>query len=156
MGDVILPKRSPRPRGKPFEKGQSGNPIGRALGARGKASLIAEMLLDGEAEALTRKAVELALAGDPFALRLCLDRILAPRSERAVRFDLPSLCCAADIAPAFAAVSEALASGEITPGEAAAIAQVIDSFTRTIDISDLGWRLEIAEGLNAAHSLGLD
>jgi len=51
---------------------------------------------------------------------------------------------------------QALASGEITPGEAAAIAQVIDSFTRTIDISDLGWRLEIAEGLNAAHSLALD
>jgi len=31
--------------------------------------------LEGEAEALTRKAVELALEGDVTALRLCLDRI---------------------------------------------------------------------------------
>jgi hypothetical protein len=35
------------------------------------------LLLAGEGEALTRKAVELALAGDPAALRLCLERISA-------------------------------------------------------------------------------
>ena len=34
----------------------------------------AEALLDGEAEALTRKAIETALEGDVAALRLCLDR----------------------------------------------------------------------------------
>jgi len=39
-------------------------------------------LLDSEAEALTGKAVELALAGDPIALRLWLNRILAPRRAR--------------------------------------------------------------------------
>jgi hypothetical protein len=32
-------------------------------------------LLAGEGEALTRKAVELALAGNPAALRLCRERI---------------------------------------------------------------------------------
>jgi hypothetical protein len=37
------------------------------------------LLLDGEAEALTRKAVELALDGDASALRLCLDRVVGPR-----------------------------------------------------------------------------
>ena len=34
------------------------------------------MLLDGEARALTRKAIERALAGDVTALRLCLERIV--------------------------------------------------------------------------------
>jgi hypothetical protein len=38
---------------------------------------------DGEAAALTREAVELRLAGDQGALRLCLDRTVAPRRERA-------------------------------------------------------------------------
>jgi hypothetical protein len=49
--------------------------------------MAAEALLDGEAEALTRKAVELALAGDTVALRLCLERLLPPRRSRRVTFD---------------------------------------------------------------------
>jgi hypothetical protein len=73
----------------PFSKGQSGNPGGRPLGARHKATLAAEALLDGEAEGLTRKAIEAALGGDMPALRICLDRILPPRKERPVRFKLP-------------------------------------------------------------------
>ena len=44
----------------------------------------AQLLLDGEATALTRKAVELALAGDPTVLGLCLDRTVAPRRDRSV------------------------------------------------------------------------
>ena len=47
----------------------SGDPAGRTKGARNRATLAAEALLEGEAEALTRKAIELALAGDPTALR---------------------------------------------------------------------------------------
>ena len=42
----------------------------RRHGARNSATLAAEALLDGEAEALTRKAIELALGGDSFALRI--------------------------------------------------------------------------------------
>jgi hypothetical protein len=43
-----------------FQPGQSGNPAGKPNGARHAATLAAEALLDGEAEALTRKCVELA------------------------------------------------------------------------------------------------
>jgi hypothetical protein len=44
-------------------------------------------LLDGEAEALTRKAIERALEGDTTALRLCLDGFF--RRARTVPFPLP-------------------------------------------------------------------
>jgi len=37
-----------------------------------KATLATQALLDEEAEALTRKVVELAKEGNPVALRLCL------------------------------------------------------------------------------------
>jgi len=54
-------------RGRAFEKGRSGNTLGRRVGCRNKTTIAAAALLAGEAEALTRKAVELALVGDPTA-----------------------------------------------------------------------------------------
>src|SRR5262245_39750900 len=47
-----------------FKPGQSGNPDARAKGARNRATVAAERLLDGEADTLTRKAIELAKDGD--------------------------------------------------------------------------------------------
>src|SRR5271166_1309796 len=61
----------------------------------------------------------LALVGDPTALRLCLERILPPCRDRIVRFVLPPIESAADIAAAMKAVTSALAGGVITPAEAA-------------------------------------
>ena len=48
-------------------RGRSGNPAGRPRGCRDHVNRAARLLLAGEGEALTRKAVELALAGDPRA-----------------------------------------------------------------------------------------
>ena len=119
-------------RGRPFVKGRSGNPTGRRYGSRNKKTLAAAVLLDGEAEALTRKAVELALAGDQTALRLCIERILPPCRERPVRFTLPPIESSEDISAAMNAVTAALARGIITPGEAERIANVVDTFARAI------------------------
>jgi hypothetical protein len=110
-------------RGRPFKKGRSGNPAGRRVGCRNKTTIAAASLLAREAEALTRKA-ELALVGEPTAMRLCL--------EHTVKFVLPAIESAADIAGAMKAVTSALAGGVITPGEAATIRAVVDTFVRAI------------------------
>ena len=98
MSDEVEVAPAAPVRGRPFPKGRSGNPAGRRLGLRNKATLAAQKLLAGEAEALTRKAVEAAFAGDSTAMRLCLERVL-PR-DRAVEFALPPIKSAADIAGA--------------------------------------------------------
>ena len=102
-----------------------------------RATRAAALLLDGEAEALTRKAVELALAGDPAALRLCLDRILGVRRGRPVELAgalaLPPLATARDLAGAIGSIAAAATQGMITPDEAVALSQMVESFTRTLD-----------------------
>src|SRR5215468_4219147 len=104
-----------------FPKGQSGNPGGRPPGARGQATLAAEVLLEGEAEALTRQAIELALEGDRTALKLCLERILPRRRSRALAFDLPCIDRIEDLGNAIGAVLQEAASGRIFLDEAAAL-----------------------------------
>ena len=139
-------------RGRPFRKGQSGNPAGRRPGSKNRKTLAAELLLDGEAERLARKAVALALEGDPIALKLCLDRILAPRRERAVRIALPPLNSAADLACVMAAIVLATAEGRISPGEAFELAQAIATAMKAIEASDFERRLRRLEDEDAERA----
>ena len=74
-----------------WPKGVSGNPMGRPRGARHRSTLAVEALLDGEAEGLTRKAIEVAMEGDVTALRLCLDRLAPARKDATVSFQLPRM-----------------------------------------------------------------
>jgi hypothetical protein len=138
-------KTAGKQRGRPFRRGESGNPSGRPLGSRHRATLAAEALLDGEVEALTRKAVEMALAGDSTALRLCFDRILPPRRERPVHFKLPRLQTAGDAAQALAAITDAVAAAEITPGEAAELAKLVEAFVRALEATEFDERLRSIE-----------
>jgi hypothetical protein len=151
MTDDISANSRVEVRGRPFEKNRSGNPAGRRPGCRNKATIAAAKLLAGESEGLTRKAVELALAGDPMAMRLCVERILPVCRERAVKFALPPIESAADIAAAMKAVTSAFADGAITPGEAGRIAGVVDTFVRAIETSDFDRRLQELEGRFKTH-----
>jgi hypothetical protein len=109
-------KSTRKQRGKPFKPGQSGNPSGKPKGTRNKATLAIEELMEGEANGLTRKAIELALGGDIQALRLCLDRICPPRKDRPISLKLPKVETIPDIVTAIGSTLEAVASGEITQG----------------------------------------
>ncbi len=155
MTDLALIRQQKQPgraRGRPFAKGASGNPLGRPRGCRDKPNRAAELLLDGEAEALTRKAVELALAGDAAALRLCLDRIVAPRRERAGELAMPPIRGPADVAGAMGAIVDAAARGLITLGEAAQLAQLIETVIEAIGTTDFDRRLQLLEAMPArAH-----
>jgi hypothetical protein len=114
-------------RGRPFRKGCSGNPAGPPAGSRNKTTMAAEALLDGEAEAITRKAIERAIEGDPTALRLCLERIISARRDRPVRFELPQIMSIVNAVAASAALLTAVAAGGLTPSEAADIGKLVDS-----------------------------
>lgn len=123
----------------------AGNP-GRAKGARNKATQAVLALLEGQAEALSRKAVEMALAGDTVALRLCLERLAPPRKDALVQFPLPRMSSARDAAQAAGAVLQAVSVGDLTPTEGAQIMALVDSFRRTLEVTELEARLVALEG----------
>jgi Family of unknown function (DUF5681) len=136
---------APKQRGRPFEKGRSGNPQGRPPGARNAATMMAEQLLDGEAATITRKAIELAKQGDLSALRLCLERIVPPRRERPANFNLPLMNSADDASKAMAAITAAVANGELTPAEASELSRVIEGYVKALDATEIDRRLRLLE-----------
>jgi hypothetical protein len=145
-----MPIESPASTANPshFQKGQSGNPAGRPPGARNKATLAAEALLEGELERLTREAIDRALDGDPLLLRLFITRLLpAPRGRR-VQLDLAPGSDVADVAASLEATIRAIAEGVISPLEATDVAEVIELQRRTVETVDLERRLAHLEEIS--------
>src|SRR5919197_2678399 len=132
-------------RGRPFRAGRSGNPEGRPRGSRNKATMAIEALLDGDAEGIARKAVEKALEGDIAALRLCLERVLPPRRDRPVVFDLPKIEGGSDALNASSAVLTACAAGTLSPGEAVEIMGLVSRHVRVLEMIEIEARLTALE-----------
>jgi len=133
-------------KGRPFSKGVSGNPAGRPQGSRNKATLAVEALMDGQAETITQKAVDLALEGDTTALRLCLERILPPRKSRPINIALPEVKTAEGVAEAQGAVVKAVANGELTPEEGIVITNILETRRKAIETQDHENRISALEG----------
>jgi hypothetical protein len=123
----------------------SGNP-GRPKGSKNKTTVIAEALLDGEAKKLTRKCIDLALAGDTTALKLCMERILPPRKDRPVAFNLPDTADAgANGAGIMSAVLSAVATGALTPGEGGELAKIVSGYVSALVAGEFEQRLRALE-----------
>jgi hypothetical protein len=119
-----------------------GNP-GRPVGSKNRTTAIALALLSDEEPELVRKGIESAKAGDVQMLKFFLDRILP--KERVIRMDLPTLDFADEAIDAMAAVSGAIAQGEITPSEGVALSSIISGYSRTIEVADNTRRIEAIE-----------
>ena len=125
-----------------FSAGNSGRP----RGSRNKATIAIEGLLEGQAEALTQAAVGKALEGDSIALRLCMDRIAPAPKDQPVSFSLPKMKNASDASEAAGSVLTAVSEGELTPIEATRVMGLIDSYRRTLELTEIEQRLQALEG----------
>lgn len=132
------------PKGR-FLPGQSGNPAGRPPGTRNRATTLAQELLDGEAQALARVAVDLALGGDLEALRLCLSRIVPPVRERAIEIELPKVETLADLPGAISGLLQRVAAGELAPAEGERIAGLLGTWREAVEVAELEKRIAALE-----------
>lgn len=143
-----VPKLHPPKVSGKFVKGQSGNPTGRPSGVRNKATLALEALLEGEAEAITRKCVNLAKAGDLVAIKLCIDRLLPVRRSAKLNIKLPQLRCAADISEAALHVPQMLAKGLLSIDEASSLTSLLTQCHGLAGAIELDRRLRSLEEQN--------
>jgi hypothetical protein len=131
--------------GNRFQKGQSGNPHGRAEGSRNKASFLLDRLAEDGAEAIQKQVIEAAKGGDLKAAELILARIWPPRRGRPVHIDLPAVRTTREVSDGMAAVVEALAAGEVTPEEAATISGVLEARRKALETHELAARVDRLE-----------
>lgn len=134
--------------GKPwqFQPGQSGNPAGKPRGVQHRATQAVQALLEGETEALTRKAVELALSGDTTALKLCLERLAPALKPTTLPVEVGHTIQDSLTATARAMVTAA-ANGEMPPDIAAQLVSALASVARVEELETIKQRLE---GLESA------
>lgn len=141
--DIEIPKT----RGRPFEKGHSGNPAGKPRGRRNASTLIAEALLEGESEALIAKLLELAHDGNMAALRMAVERLVPPRRERPLRFELPPLESPADAPAAMSCIVAGLAEGVLTGSEVKALVGLVEAYLKVQSQIENDLRLSALEAM---------
>lgn len=132
-------------RGRPFQRGQSGNPNGRPSGSRNRRTLALEELIDGEIEAITRKAIEAAKDGDITAIRLVLDRVLPPARSRSISIQMPLITDASSISSAQAEILNAVATGDLRLDEAESLSELLEARRRSLETVELEERIKRLE-----------
>jgi hypothetical protein len=130
--------------GKPFQPGNTFG-RGRPQGSRNKATIALQQLLEGHGESITRRCALLALQGDPTALRLSMERLIAPRKDQPVKLKLPPVTTAAEVAAAVGIVLEAVAGGQLTPAEGQMIAAILEGRRKVIETEEHEARIRALE-----------
>jgi Family of unknown function (DUF5681) len=121
---------SERSRGRPFQPGNRGRPVG----SKNKTTQVLEQLAEGQAEQLLRKVLEQALAGDVTSQRMMLDRVYVAPKARPINVPIPPINGPEDALAAIAAIFRAVGQGQLTPDETTALSLVIGRSIQVIEL----------------------
>jgi hypothetical protein len=130
-----------KPRGRPF---QPGNP-GRPVGSKNRTTRILERLAEGEAEQILQTVLEKAKAGDDACLRMLMDRLWPPRRSHPVKLDMPPLKTTTDVLDAIILLWNAIAEGHLTPDEASALLLVAERSMQVLSQQEILKRIQVLE-----------
>lgn len=145
MTETAARKQRRRGPGKPFQKGQSGNPAGRPVGARNHTTVLLAKLMESEAVDVMRAVVTAAKSGDMAAAKILVDRLVPQRKGAPTPFELPDISGVTGVGAALDAVLRAVATGELTPEEAGALGGLLEARRRTWESEEVERRLAAIE-----------
>ena len=78
-----------------------------------------------------------------------MDRIAPPMKDKPVVFPLPKMRDAMDASQAAGSVLSAASDGSLTPIEGTRVMGLIDSYRRTLELTEIEQRLQVLENSNA-------
>jgi hypothetical protein len=117
-----------------FRPGQSGNPKGRPQGSRNKATIAALAALEGDLQAITEKLLDAAKDGQPWAVKMVIDRLIPPARDLPVSFKLGR---DGDLKAVMENILGDTARGKLTPSEALTVSQVVATLGLAQALEDL-------------------
>lgn len=134
-----------KPPAAAWKPGQSGNPKGRPAGT-GEVSKLRAAIADRVPELLSKLMAQ-ALEGDTAAARLLLERAIAPlrAAEQPQALTLPD----GTLTDQGRAVLASVASGELAPGQGAALLGAIGTLARVAEVDELAARITFLEQQHA-------
>lgn len=141
-------------RGRPFQKGKSGNPAGKPKGCKNKLTLLAQNLMSDQSERLIKKTINLALEGDRTALKLCMERILPPVKDLPIALSIPDLNQEGVSKKLMEIILSQVANSELSPNQGQAVSSIVESYQRAIEVNNIEERvlaLEEVERKNARN-----
>jgi len=94
-----------------------------------------------DAQDIIRKTIDKAKDGNGTALRICWDRIAPLPKKEPVGCDLPPLLEVSDAASFVAALITAVACGDLVAREGSDIAKLVDTYLRTLEVTELEARV---------------
>lgn len=139
-------KNSRRAPATVWKAGVSGNPAGKKPGTRNKKTLLAMALLNEDLEAITKVVIDAAKKGDMAAARFIIERMVPPLRERPVELTLPRIETATGAAAAQQAILDAVAAGDLLPGEGATLSGIVEQRRKAIETEELEQRISKLEG----------
>ena len=94
---------------------------------------------------VSQTAISKALEVDGLALRLCMESIAPAPKDKSVSIRLPEMNDAMDASKAASSVLTAVSEGELTPIEGIRVMGLIDSYRRTLELTEIEERLQALE-----------
>ena len=124
-----------------WKPGQSGNPKGRPTGTGEVAKLRAAIA--ASVPAILQSLTSAAIAGDVQAAKVLLERVLPALkpAEQAQAVNIPE----GTLTDKGRAVLDAVAAGELAPGQGAALLTAIGTLARVVEVDELTERIKRLE-----------
>jgi hypothetical protein len=138
--------------GRPFPKGRSANPAGKKPGTKHRKTLWLAAMSDDDRAAIVAKIIRQARRGCRPSQKLIVDRTEPPRRGSPVKFPLPPIVTVTDVVAAQAAITAAMAKGQLTPSEAQEVSAVVELARRAIETNQLEERLRAIETMMGEDS----
>lgn len=119
---------------------------GKPRGAKNRATKLAMELLECGIEDVAGVVVEAARGGDLMAARIVLDKLIPSAKERRIELPaFPDTATAAGVSQAQQHLLEAVAAGDITPGEANTLSGIVEARRKAIETQELEARIAALE-----------